>query len=67
MYDVCTHTTKGDSNMKKNMDCIKFEYRSEIDEIETALDCYLKDHPSADNKETVKEMIHLLDVMYMSW
>lgn len=53
--------------MKKNGDSIKFEYRSEVDEVENALEIYLKEHPTESNKETIKQMIDLLEVMYLEW
>lgn len=53
--------------MKKNMDKIQFEYRSEIDVIANALDTYLKDHTDAKDKDTIKELVELLDSMYMGW
>lgn len=53
--------------MKIIQDCIQFEYRSEINEIEAALGTYLEDHPNERNKEAVKELISLLDAMYISW
>ena len=54
-------------SMTKTGDSIKFEYRSEVDEIENALEIYLKEHPTESNKETVKQMIDLLEVMYLEW
>ena len=64
----CVRTKKGDDEiMTKTGDCIKFEYRSEVDEVENALEIYLKEHPAESNKETVKRMIDLLEVMYLEW
>ena len=51
---------------KKNGDCLKFDYRIEVDENQKALETYAKEHP-ADANETIKETINLLDVMYMEW
>lgn len=53
--------------MKKDMDKIVFESRYEIDEIIEALETFAKEHPNARQKETVKRMSNLLDVMYMEW
>lgn len=53
--------------MTKNMDTIKFEYRSEIDNIECALAEWLEQHKSDAKAEDVRKLIDLLDVMYMSW
>lgn len=53
--------------MTKNMDTIKFEYRSEVDSIECALAEWLEQHKDDSKAEDVRKMIDLLDVMYMSW
>ena len=53
--------------MTKNMDTIKFESRVEIDEVQDALDTFLKDHPDTRSKDTVKRLSDLLDAMYMEW
>lgn len=50
--------------MKKDIDKIIFESRQEIDEVQNALESYVKEHKE---NETVKELINLLDAMYMSW
>lgn len=51
--------------MKKNMDKIQFESQYEIDEVADALDMFLREHPNARGKETVKKLSDLLDVMYV--
>ena len=53
--------------MKKDMGTIEFENRYEIDDIMNALSKYLKEHPRAEGKQTIQELINLLDVMYMEW
>lgn len=53
--------------MTKNMDTIKFEYRSEVDNIECVLAEWLEQHKGDAKAEDVRKMIDLLDVMYMSW
>mgnify|MGYP006898621905 CR=1 FL=1 len=53
--------------MKKDMDKIQFENRYEIDEVISALDTFLKEHPNAREQETCKRLSELLDVMYMEW
>ena len=63
---MCTHRKGDDNIMTKTGDCLKFDYRIEVDEIQKALETYAKEHP-ADANETVKETINLLDVMYMEW
>lgn len=50
--------------MKKDMDKIVFESRTEIDEVANALEKYVKEHGE---NETIKKLIDLLDAMYMSW
>ena len=51
---------------KKNGDCLQFNYRIEVDEIQKALETFAKEHP-ADASETVKETIDLLEIMYLEW
>lgn len=53
--------------MKKCMDKIQFESRYEIDEVVKALDTFLKEHPNSEERETIKKLSNLLDVMYMEW
>lgn len=53
--------------MQKNMDKIRFESRYEIDEVVEALETFTKEHPNARQKDTVKRLCDLLDVMYMEW
>lgn len=53
--------------MKKTNDSIKFEYRIEVNEILTALETFVKEHPAEENKETVEETIKLLNKIYMDW
>lgn len=53
--------------MEKLMDKIQFSSRYEIDEVISALQIFLKEHPNAREKETVQKLINLLDVMYMEW
>ena len=67
VYEMCTHAKGVIMSMTKTGDSIKFEYRSEVDEVENALEIYLKEHPTESNKETVKRMIDLLEVMYLEW
>lgn len=49
------------------MDKVQFEDIYEIDEIMSALDTFLEEHPGAREKETVKKLSRLLDMMYMDW
>lgn len=58
---------KGLIDMKLDMDKIVFEDRTEIDEIASALDTFLKEHPEAREKESAKKLMNMLDSMYMSW
>ena len=53
--------------MKKNMDKIQFEDRQEVDEVLSALDTFQQEHPNASEKDTVKQLRDLLDVMYIEW
>lgn len=54
--------------MKKDMDKIIFESRAEIDEIQTALETYAKEHEKKkDDFKVVNLLCGLLDSMYMEW
>lgn len=53
--------------MKLDMDKIIFESRWEIGDVISALEQYAKEHPKADNVDTVKELAGKLDVMSMNW
>lgn len=53
--------------MKKDMDKIIFQSRTEIGEIITALEEWQESHKTDSKKETVQKLINLLDVMHMEW
>lgn len=53
--------------MKLDMDKIVFEDRTEIDEIASALDTFLKEHPNARERDSAVKLVNMLDSMYMSW
>lgn len=54
--------------MKKDMDCIQFESRYEIDEVCGIISEWQKTHGANDDKaETAEKLLRLLDVMYMEW
>lgn len=53
--------------MRKDMDCIQFESRWEIEEVISALEEWQKSHKSDNKADTVKRLIELLDVMHMEW
>lgn len=53
--------------MQKDMSKIIFENRQEVDDICVALENYLKEHPVASGRESIKRLADLLDVMYMEW
>lgn len=52
--------------MKKEMDCIQFESRREIEEVEKAIIAYVKQNPT-EKSEILERFIDLLDVMHMEW
>ena len=52
--------------MQKDMDTIIFESRTEIDDVIRALETFAKEHP-AQETESIKQLVDLLDAMYMSW
>ena len=53
--------------MKLEGDKIRFEYRSEVDEISVALGKYADEHPDESNTESVRKLEKLLDTMYFGW
>lgn len=54
--------------MKKDMDCIQFESRREIDEVCGIIAEWQKAHGAKDDKaDTAEKLLKLLDVMYMEW
>lgn len=53
--------------MKKDMDCIQFESRREIEEIMQVIDKYVKQNPAEKNNKTLERFFNLLDVMHMEW
>ena len=53
--------------MRKDMDKIVFESRSEVGEIIRVLEKYVDAYPQEKDNKTVKEMYNLLDVMEMEW
>ena len=53
--------------MQMDMDTIQFESRVEIEQISYALNEFLKEHKRTDIRDNVKQLIDLLDVMYMCW
>lgn len=53
--------------MKKDMDCIQFESRREIEEIMRVIDKYVKQNPAEKNNKTLEHFFDLLDVMHMEW
>ena len=53
--------------MTMSRDKIQFQSRHEIDEVASALDTFMKEHPDSREKEAVKKLSALLDVMYIGW
>lgn len=53
--------------MKKDMDCIQFESRYEIEEIMQVIDKYVKQNPSEKKNKTLERLFDLLDIMHMEW
>lgn len=53
--------------MKKNMDTIQLESRTEIRELMKVLDRYLKQNPAETQNKTAERFFDLLDVMLMEW
>lgn len=53
--------------MKKNMDMIQFESKTEISELMKMIDRYLKQNPVETQNKTAEKFFDLLDVMLMEW
>lgn len=53
--------------MKKNMDTIQFESRSEIQGLIKVIDKYVKQNRAEKKNKTLKQFFNLLDVMDMEW
>lgn len=53
--------------MKKNMDKIQFESRTEIADIMKVIDKYIKQNPLETQNKTAEKFFDLLDVMLMEW
>lgn len=54
-------------NMKKNMDAIQFESRTEIADLMKAINKYIKQNPTDTQNKTLERFFDLLDVMLMEW
>lgn len=53
--------------MKKSLDTIKFESRSELEELMKAINKYIKQNPSEKDNRTLERLYDLLDTMHMEW
>ncbi|MBS5080424.1 MAG: hypothetical protein KH031_09715 [Clostridiales bacterium] len=53
--------------MKKNMDAIQFESRTEIADLMKAINKYIKQNPTDTQNKTLERFFDLLDVMLMEW
>lgn len=53
--------------MKRELDKIQFENRSEIQGLMIVIDKYVKQNPSERNNKTLERFFDLLDVMDMEW
>ncbi len=53
--------------MQLHSSAVKFETIREIEEVESALNTYLDDHPEADNEEKIEEFRKLLEEMHKKW
>ena len=53
--------------MKRNMDCIQFESRWEIEEIMLMINNYVKQNPKEKENKTLERFFDLLDIMHMEW
>lgn len=55
------------AEMTKYMDTIKFESRTELEELMIVIDKYVKQNPKEKQNKTLKRFFDLLDVMHMEW
>lgn len=53
--------------MKKDMDTIKFESRSEIRNLMKVINRYVKQNPEEKENKTLERFFDLLDCMDMEW
>ena len=53
--------------MKLEMDTIVFESRREIEDVLSALEQFLDEHPDVSESVAVKQLADKLDVMHMNW
>ncbi len=55
--------------MKREMDKLILESRSEVDQLEGVLREWLDDHPEApaDQREMAEQAAHLLEVLWYEW
>lgn len=53
--------------MRKDMDKIVFERRSEIEELMIVLSEYCKQNPKSEHKKNMEKLMDQLEVMHMEW
>lgn len=53
--------------MKRNMDKIQFESRSEVQEILNVIEKYVDAYPKEKDNRILKDLYNKLDVMDMEW
>lgn len=53
--------------MKRNMDTIQFENRTEIRELMEVINKYVKQNPAEKKNKILERFFDLLDVMDMEW
>lgn len=53
--------------MKKDIDKIQFESRSEIQNVMDVINKYVEQNPKEKRNETIARLYDLLDVMHMEW
>lgn len=64
---LVTTNKEREAYMKKNMDTIQFETRTEVEEVMKILEKYVDAYPREKDNETVKKLYNLFDVMDMEW
>ena len=53
--------------MVRDNDTIKFDDRSEVEDILNALNTYMQEHPNASEIKNVDRLCDLLDLMHIMW
>ena len=53
--------------MTLETDSVKFEHRSEVEDLYEICEKYIRDNPNAENIKAAKRLLDLMEVLNMSW